>query len=132
MACNAILARLGTNYVTNYEKETSAYQLWTSLSRDYKLWGAGILNDYYRRLGALTLVSYKDVGDYVSQFKELYTNIYKVYPITMLPTSHQIFLFYIELGREHQDYFTQYTQNHNVIQDDKFAYTIEYTINRFL
>ena len=81
LACNTILARLGANYINNYEEETSAYRLWNSLIRDCKPQEAGTLNEYYQRLGAITLASCKDTADYAGQFKEIVTKINNIYHV---------------------------------------------------
>ena len=131
MARNAILARLKSNYIKTYEKETSAYKIWHNLIRDCKPRGAGTLNEYYWRLGAITLASCKDVPDYIGQFKDLCEDIDNVHPVLLPPASYLIFLFYTGLGKDHQQYFTSYTQDHQSIEGDEIAYTLDYTTNRF-
>ena len=132
LTCNAIISRLGNNYINDFEGETNAYKLWHGIVRDCKPKGSGTLNDLYRRLNTLTLASCKDAADYGGQFKNTHNEIMNINPKLQLETNYLIFLFHTGLGKEYQDYFTTYTQTHEAMADNKAAYTLEYAITRFL
>ena len=79
------------------------------------------------------MASCKDAADYIGQFKQLCTNIGNINLILQLPTAYQIFLFHTGLGKEHQDYFTHYSQTHDSVKGEKqVAYSLEYATTRFL
>lgn len=132
VTCNAIISRLGTNYINDFENETNAYKLWNGIDKDCKPAGSGTLNDFYRRLDTLTLASCKDTTDYTGQFKNTHNEITNIHSKLRLETNYLIYRFHTGLGKEYQDYFTNYTQTHEAIQGDKSAYTLEYAMTRFI
>lgn len=94
--------------------------------------GLATLNNLYRPLVTHSLGSCKDTADYISQFKSIYNDILGIDPKLQLEPNFLIFLFYAGLGQEYQDYLTNYTLTHDVIEDDKPTYHREHAITQFL
>ena len=81
----------------------------------------------------MKLSNYKNVFEYVKKFKELHNEIRTIYKKLRLNDVYLIFLFYIELDKEYENYFLYYTQTHDIINAvEKFAFTLKYVIQRFI
>ena len=81
----------------------------------------------------LKLRDCKDASEYAGKFKEIYNDIRNMYEGLRLNENFLIFLFHTGLGKDHEDYFLHYTQNHAAVDDaGKPAFTLEYATQRFI
>ena len=128
-----IQSTLGLNYHNDHKEATNAYFLWVAIKEGCKPKGSGTLNDRYRRLLALKLSDFKDASEYAGKFKELHNEIRNMHEELRLNENFLIFLFHTGLGKEHEDYFLHYTQNHSAIDAaGRPAWSLEYATQRFI
>ena len=101
---------------------------------DYKFKDFDIFNNLYRQLFKLNLNQYKNVFDFATRLKSIHINIFNVLSHFKLKINFFIFLFYIDLSKIYDDYFTHYIQNHKSINDIniKSTFSLKYVIRRFI
>ena len=131
--CNIIESTLGINYYNDHKDSLNACFLLLAIRQDCKPKGSGTLNDRYLRLLALKLSDFKDASEYAGKFKEIHNDIRNMHEELRLNENFLIFLFHTGLGKEHEDYFLHYTQNHAPINaSGRPAFTLEYATQRFI
>ena len=132
-ACNAIKSTLGVNYYNDHKGSSNACFLWIAIKQGCKPKGSGTLNDRYRRLLDLKLSDFTSASEYAGKFKETHNDIRNMHEELRLNENFLIFLFHTGLGKEHEDYFLHYTQNHaSVDAVGKPAFSLEYATQRFI
>ena len=133
IACNSMTSCLGTNYYNDYKDFTNACFLWVAIKENCKPKGSGSLNDRYRQLMDLKLKDCKDASEYAGKFKELHNEIRNMHESLRLNENFLVFLFHAGLGKEHEDYFLHYSQNHGTVDEaGKASFTLEYATRRFI
>ena len=101
---------------------------------DYKPKDFDIFNDLYRQLLKLNLNQCKNSFDFAVRLKDIYIDIFNVSSYFKLKTNFLIFLFYIDLNKVYDDYFTHYIQNHKSINDINIEsiFSLKYVIRHFI
>ena len=134
MIVNVIQNRLNNNLLFDYENKTNVCTLWKTILINYKFKNFDILNNLYRQLLKLNFNQYKNAFNFVARLKNIHIDIFNVSSHFKLKINFFIFLFYIDLSKAYNDYFTHYIQNHKSINDINIesAFSLKYVIRRFI
>lgn len=106
------------NTYSNIKDLVNASKAWILLKKNFKPQGSGFFNDTFQKLDNLTLTSYKNAADYVSQFWNIVNELRNFLTKLKLDENWLIYQFHSNLGPEHAFYFKAYAQEHDLFNKD--------------
>ena len=131
--CTMMRTRCKPNARDKLEDITNAAEAWEKLE-EYKPQGSGLFNLQAKKLQTLTLASCdNDPQLYADKFSVALREFKTQHGKLLLDENIKIFWFHSGLGPSYDNYWEQYSQNHDTYDRKGHAkYTLDYAITRFL